>query len=54
MTRKELAEQIAADCYDNDLINTNDYSNPTDALKDITEIILHRLEDYRIVRGDIF
>lgn len=54
MTSKELAEQVVSDCCDNDLSNTNDYSNPANALKDLSVIILHRLEDYRIVRGDVF
>lgn len=52
--RRELAEQIVNDCYDNDLINTADYTNPATALKAFTDILLHRLEDYKLIRGEVF
>ena len=52
--RRELAEQIVNDCYDNDLINTADYANPATALKAFTDILLHRLEDYKLIRGEVF
>ena len=52
--RRELAEQIVNDCYDNYLINTADYTNPATALKAFTDILLHRLEDYKLIRGEVF
>ena len=52
--RHELAKQIVNDCYDNDLINTADYANPSTALKAFTDILLHRLEDYNLIRGEVF
>jgi hypothetical protein len=55
MSKQILADSIANDLLDYQLLNEKDYSGDVVALlSDVTDKILYRLKDYSILQGEVF
>jgi hypothetical protein len=55
MSKQILADQIAEDLLNYELLNEKDYNGDTvGLLADVTEKIIYRLKDYSILQGEIF
>lgn len=54
MTREEVAERIARELLNNDVLDINNYSNDTQAAVDDAQlIVLEVLQDYILIKGTI-
>jgi hypothetical protein len=54
MTKLELSKSIAQDLLDNDCLNLADIPGLDKLLDTVTDLIMYRLEDYKMLRGEIF
>jgi hypothetical protein len=54
MTKLELSRTIAQDLLENDCLNLADIPALERLLDTVTDLIMYRLEDYMMFRGEIF
>lgn len=54
MTKKDIAEEIAKDMLNNDMLDEHNYNFDTEAiLEDVKNMIMGHLKDYTIIAGTV-